>query len=93
MVKKELRARVRYNKGVEGCGPDEGKALDAESFVLETWDEDYKSWQVHTIAPLRKCIEYPDVKDREFINYQFMMEIFKLQKLGFAVHLAKAGEE
>ena len=92
MAKKELRARVRYNRGIVGCGPDEGKALDAESFVLETWDEDYNSWGVSTIAPLRKCVEYPDAKEREFINYQFMMEIFKLQKLGYSVSLAKTGE-
>lgn len=92
MAKTKLRARVRYNKGVEGCGPDEGKALDAESFVLETWDDEYRSWQIHTIAPLRKCVDYPDAKEGEFINYQFLMEIFKLQKLGYAISLVKAGE-
>ena len=52
---KNLRARVRYNRGIEGCGPDEGKALDAESFVLELWDEEYKSWEISTIALLRRC--------------------------------------
>ena len=89
----KLKARVRYNRGIEGCGPDEGKALDAESFVLELWDEEYKSWGVSTIAPLRRCVEYPDAKGREFINYQFMMELFKLQRLGYSVSFAKAGEQ
>ena len=92
MAKKDLRVRVRYNRGVEGCGPDEGKALDTESFVLELWDEEYKSWGVSTIAPLRRCVEYPDAKEREFINYQFMMELFKLQRLGYSVSLSKAEE-
>lgn len=89
---KNLRARVRYNKGIEGCGPDEGRAFDAESFVLEIWDDEYREWCVHTIAPLRKCVEYPDAKEREFINYTFMMELFRLQKLGYSIHLAKEGE-
>ena len=89
----KLRARVRYNRGIEGCGPDEGKALDAESFVLELWDEDYKSWGISTIAPLRRCVEYPDAKEREFINYQFMMELFKLQKLGYSVSLVTTEEQ
>ena len=90
-IKKELKARVRYNPGKPGVGPDEGKALDAESFVLETWDEEY-GWCVHTISSLRKCVEFPDAKEREFINYSFMMEIFRLQRLGYTVTLAKAGE-
>ncbi len=88
----ELRARVRYNRGVEGCGPDEGRALDAESFVLEAWDEGYMSWQIHTIAPLRRCVEYPDAKEQEFIHYDFLMEIFMLRQLGYRISLAKDDE-
>lgn len=88
---KKLAARVRYNPGVPGCGPDEGKAFEAESFVLETWDEKY-GWSVNTIAPLRRCKEYPDAKEQEFINYSFMMDIFRLEKLGYSVCLCKAGE-
>ena len=86
----KLRARVRYNRGIEGCGLDEGNALDAESFVLEIWDADYKSWGVSTIAPLGRCVEYPDAMEREFINYQFMIELFKLQRLGYSVSLANS---
>ncbi len=92
MRKQEMKARIRYNKGIKGCGPDEGKPLDAESFVLETWDEEYKSWQIHTIAPLRRCVEYPNVKEQEFINYQFLMTVFQLKHLGYSITLAKAGE-
>ena len=92
MKKKALRARIRYNRGIDGCAPDEGRALDAESYILETWDEDYRSWQIHTIAPLRRCVEYPEAKEKEFINYQFMMEIFKLQSFGYTVTLGKAEE-
>ena len=32
----DLKARVRYNKGIPGVEPDQGeKALDEESFVLD----------------------------------------------------------
>ncbi len=93
MKKKDLRARVRYNRGVEGVGPDQGRAFEAESFVLEIWDEEFREWSVDKIAPLRKCLEYPDAKEREFINYDFLTEIFRLQHLGYKVVLCKAGEE
>ena len=93
--KKELRARVRYNKGIPGASPDDASLgpFDAESFVLETWDEEYKSWCTDTIAPLRRCVEYPDAKEAEFINYTLMMRLFQLMRLGYSIYLAKAGEE
>lgn len=94
MARKDLRARVRYNPGLPGVLPDMGEhAGDEESFVLETWDDDYKCWCVNTIATLRQCKEFPDEKEREFINYSFMMDIFRLQSLGYKVTLCKAGEE
>lgn len=82
---KELYARVRYNRGKEGCGPDEGKAFDAESFVLETWDEDYMSWNVHSIAPLRRCVEHPFSDEKDFIHYTFMSSIIQLIRLGYRI--------
>ena len=85
-----LKARVRYNKGIPGVEPDQGeKALDEESFVLETWDPESKSWCINTIATLRNCKEFPNAKEREFINYSFMMEIIKLQKLGYSIFFVK----
>ena len=94
MAKKELRARVRYNRGIAGVEPDKGEhAFDEESFVLETWDDTDKAWYTNTIATLRNCKEFPDAKEREFINYGFMMDIFRLQHLGYKVVFCKAGEE
>lgn len=87
----ELRARVRYNKG-KGYDPDTGPhALDEESFVLETWDGE--GWCINTIATLRHCKEFPNEKEREFIHYGLMMDIFRLQSLGYTVVFCKAGEE
>ena len=91
--KKELKARVRYNRGLPGVLPDKGEhALDEESFVLETWDDEY-GWSINTIATLRNCKEFPDSKDREFIHYGFMMDLFRLQHLGYRISFCKAGEE
>lgn len=90
MKSEDLIARVRYNKGIQGVEPDHGeKALDEESFILEVRDPETKTWSINTIATLRKCKEFPDAKEREFINYSFMMEIFKLQRLGYHVYFSK----
>ena len=84
---KDLRARVRYNRGKEGCGPDEGKVFDAESFVLETWDAEEKAWCVHCISPLRNCAEYPDASDKQFVHMDFMMSVLQLINIGYHVSL------
>jgi hypothetical protein len=81
----DRRFRIRYNTGIEGCGPDEGKAFDAESYVLETWDEDTQSWGTNVIAPFRRCVEYPNAEEPEFIHYSILTEIFRLLKLGYTL--------
>jgi len=91
-MKKELIARVRYNKGIPGGDPDTGNVYDAESFVLETYDEETNSWNCNTVAAFRRCVEYPDAKEKEFIHYGLLMDIFRFQRLGYRIHFCKAGE-
>ena len=76
MAKKQKIARVRYIP--------EGESNFGEGYALEMETEN--GWGLICQTQLRHCAEYPDAKEKEFIHYTFMNEIFQLLNLGYHVY-------
>lgn len=77
MPKQQKVARVRYIPEGQN-GEREGYALE----MLTGEDE----WGLICQTTLRRCTEYPDAEEKEFIHYTFMNKIFELIDLGYRVY-------
>jgi len=73
---KEKIARVRYIP--------EGQNGEHESYALEM--ETDNGWGLICQTRFRRCTDYPDAAEQEFIHYTFLNEIFKLLGLGYKIH-------
>lgn len=76
MAKQKI-ARVRYT-------PENEDPL-GEGYALEMLIGD-DEWGLIVRTKLRKCADYPDAEEKEFIHFTFMNEIFQLLELGYRVY-------
>lgn len=70
-MKTKLKARVRYDEK-DDC------------FVLELWDEDFKSWGFSRSS---RCVAAKGGNgETNFIHFSFMKEIVRCAELGYSIH-------